>query len=146
MRVAIILMALAALAVLILLFPAVTDMTSIGIYRPILVAIYITSIPFFIALYHAMKLLQYIDTQKAFSTLSVKALGFIKYCGLSIGSIYTLGLPYIYIVAQEDDAPGVVLLGLIIAGASLIIATSMGVLQKLLQNAIDMKSENDLTV
>ena len=40
----------------------------------------------------------------------------------------------------------VMILGLVVAGAPLVIAVFAAVLQRLLRNAIDMKSENDLTV
>lgn len=55
-------------------------------------------------------------------------------------------MPYIFSVAQRDDAPGVALLGFIFIGASLAVATAAAVFQKLLNNVIDIKSENELTV
>lgn len=115
-------------------------------YDPILLGLYVAAIPFFIALYQALKLLQFIDQNKAFSEDSVKGLKNIKYCALIISGLFTLGMPYIFYVANQDDAPGVVLIGCIIIGASLVIAVFSAVLQKLLQNVIEIKSENDLTV
>lgn len=115
-------------------------------YRPILIGMYIGAVPFFIALYQAYKLLQYIDTNTAFSELSVKALQNIKYCGIAIGLLFAGGMPFIYRAAEYDDAPGVIVLGLLIAFASFIIAVFAAVLQKLFRNAITIKSENDLTV
>lgn len=60
---------------------------------------------------------------------------------------------YIFVLAQNGDAPGVIVIGLVVIFASIVIATAAGVFQKLLQNAVDMskallriKSENDLTV
>jgi hypothetical protein len=41
--------------------------------------LYAAAIPFYFALYQAFKLLSYIDGNKAFSELSVKALKNIKY-------------------------------------------------------------------
>lgn len=117
-----------------------------GYYRPILLGLYIPAIPFFVALYQAFKLLSYIDKNKTFSELSVGSLKNIKYCALAICGLFAAGMPYIYYAANRDDAPGVVLIGMVIMGASLVIAVFAGVLQKLLQNAIDIKSENDLTV
>lgn len=117
-----------------------------GGYTPILLGMYVAAIPFFLALYQTLKLLNYIEKNKAFSKLSVKALNYIKYYALIISGLYTAGLPYTFHAATEDDAPGVFALGLIIAGTSFVIATSAGVLQKLLQTAVDLKSENDLTV
>ena len=55
-------------------------------------------------------------------------------------------MPFVIYVADKDDAPGAVGIGLVIIFASLIIAVFAAVLQRLLQNAIDIKSENDLTV
>lgn len=49
-------------------------------------------------------------------------------------------------VADADDAPGVVLIGMAITFAPIAIVVFAAVLQKLLKNAIDIKSENDLTV
>jgi len=115
-------------------------------YRPILIGMYAAAVPFFIALYQALKLLAYIDTNKAFSAASVRTLQHIKYCALVISGLFAAGMPYIFLVADKDDAPGVVLMGLIIIGASFVVATFAAVLQKLLQNAAELKSEHDLTV
>jgi hypothetical protein len=49
-------------------------------------------------------------------------------------------------VAQKDDAPGLFALALVFIGASFSVAVFAAVLQQLLQNAIAIKKENDLTV
>jgi len=113
---------------------------------PILIGGYLTAIPFFIALYQAFKLLNYIDKNTAFSAISVKALKYIKYCGIAMSILYVAGMPILIQIAEADDAPGAVVLGMIIAAAPTVIAVFAAVLQKLLQNAIDIKSENDLVV
>ena len=115
-------------------------------YGPLLLGLYVPAMPFFIALYQAMKLLGYIDKNQAFSELSVKALKNIKYCALAISMLFAAGMPYIFYLADRDDAPGVVAIGFVIIGASFVIATVTAIFQSLLQNAIDIKSENDLTV
>ncbi len=51
---------------------------------PVLIGIYVTAIAYFGALYQALRLLSYIDKNKAFSELSVKALKKIKYCAITI--------------------------------------------------------------
>ena len=128
------------------LVAGISSTTHWGDYRPILLGMYITVIPFSIALCQTLKLLGYIDQNKAFSDLSVKSLKYIKYCAIAISAMYATGMPYIFIVADRDDAPGVVLIGLVFTFASLVIAVFAAVLQKMLQNAIDIKSESDLTV
>ncbi len=107
---------------------------------------YISAIPFYVALYQAFKLLSFIDKSKAFSEFSVNALKKIKYCAITISCLYIIGLPLFYIFAQLDDAPGVVVIGIILVFAPLVIAVFAAVLQRLLQEAIYIKSENDLTV
>src|SRR5687768_10130696 len=103
-------------------------------YGPIFLGMYIPAIPFFIALYQGLSLLNLIDKNKAFSELSVKALKKIKYCALTISGLYAAGMPYIFYVADRDDAPGAVAIGLVIIFASFVIAIFAAVLQKVLQN------------
>ncbi|WP_182199322.1 DUF2975 domain-containing protein [Paraliobacillus salinarum] len=112
----------------------------------ILIIMYGSAIPFYIALYQGLLLLSYIDKNQAFSELSVNALRKIKNSAKLIFGLYVAALPLIFIIAEWDDAPGLALLGMVIAGSSLIVAVYVAVLQRLLQQAINIKSENDLTV
>ncbi len=116
------------------------------ILYPIMAGMYVSAVPFLFALFQAFKLLTYIDKNKAFSDLSVVALKKIKYCAFSISAVYVAILPFIFTLADKDDAPGAMLIGLVIIFASLVVAFFAAVLQKLLKDAIDIKSENDLTV
>lgn len=146
LRSAVFAIGLVVLAACIFALPLGISLDKTGGYRPILLGLYVTAIPFFAALYQTLKLLQYIDRNEAFSDLSIKALQFIKYCAVTISTLFAAGAPYLYHMADRDDAPGVLLLGLVIMFASFVIATFAAVLQKLVQNAIDIKTENDLTV
>ncbi|KOA20854.1 hypothetical protein CLHOM_09970 [Clostridium homopropionicum DSM 5847] len=112
----------------------------------ILMGVYVAAITYFFALYQALKLLSYIDKNKAFSELSVKALKNIKYCAVTISIVYTVLIPFLFPIADADDAPGLVGIPVIIIFASIVIAVFAAVLQRLLKEAIDIKSENDLTV
>ncbi|MFJ7738682.1 DUF2975 domain-containing protein [Lysinibacillus sp. NPDC097287] len=111
-----------------------------------LIDLYATAIPFYFALYQAFKLLSYIDKNKAFSELSVSSLKKIKYCAFSISILYVVGMPLFYLIAERDDAPGIIIIGMVMIFASFVIAVFAAVLQKLLKEAIDIKSENDLTI
>lgn len=115
-------------------------------YGPIFLGMYLPAVPFFLGLYQALKLLRYIDHDEAFSQGSVNALKVMKYCAYIISGLYAAGMPYIFYVADRDDAPGVAAIGFVIIGASFVMATAAAVFQKLFQNAVDIKSENDLTV
>ncbi|MEH7111323.1 DUF2975 domain-containing protein [Neobacillus niacini] len=116
------------------------------ILYPIVVGMYVSVIPFFAALYQAFKLLGHMDKNQAFSDLSVKALKNIKFCAITISVIYAIILPFVFMVADLDDAPGLVIVGMVPIFASMVIAVFAAVLQRLLQEAIDLKSENDLIV
>lgn len=70
----------------------------------------------------------------------------IKYSAIAISALHVLVLPLYYVFAQYDDAPGVIFVGLVVPFASMVITVFAAVLQKLLQEAIQIKSEHDLTV
>lgn len=146
LRGTVILIGLIVIGLCVFALPAGIRTDNVGGYRPILYGLYVTAVPFFMALYQALRLLDYIDRDQAFSDLSVAALKQIKYCAIAISAMFAAGLPYIYVVADRDDAPGVILIGMVITFASAVIATFAGVLQQLLRSAIAIKSENDLTV
>ncbi|MFJ7508327.1 DUF2975 domain-containing protein [Peribacillus simplex] len=111
----------------------------------VFIVMYGAAVPFYSALHQAFNLLRYIDENTAFSELSVKALKNIKCCAITISGLYVLGLPLFHFIAKKVDPP-IVLMGLIIIFASLVIAVFAAILQRLLQEAINIKSENDLTV
>lgn len=116
------------------------------ILYPVIVLLILTGIPFYFALFNTLKLLRHIDNNCAFSNLSVSALKNIKYCAISISILYLLSIPFLYVWADKSDAPGIILIGLIILFSSAIIATFATILQKLLKDALEIKKDNDLTI
>lgn len=112
----------------------------------VFIDLYASAIPFYIALYQAFKLLGYIDKNQAFSESSVQVLKNIKYCAFTISGIFVMGMPLFYLMAERDDAPGIIVIGMVLIFAAMVIAVFAAVLQKLLKEAIDIKAENDLTV
>ena len=114
---------------------------------PFLAYAYIASIPFFVALYQAFTLLGYIWQNKVFSLNSVKTLRTIKYCALALVAFIVGAALYIRIFhADGDDPAGFIALCIVTTFFSILIATAAGVFEKLLQSAVEIKSENDLTV
>lgn len=152
LKIVIVLMALPVLAICIFVVPPLSSFVAellpqwAFLQWVFMIALYATAITYFIALYQSLKLLSYIDRNIAFSELSVKALKNIKYCALTITGLYILCLPLIMYMAEVDDAPGLGGLGMVITFGAIVIAVFAAVLQKLLENAIEIKSENDLTV
>ena len=111
-----------------------------------LVGAYIQAALFLFALYQAFKLLNYIDGNKAFSELSVRALRHIKHSALTIGLLMVTGIVWVMVLSAGtgDDAAGPVMLGLIGTFASSVVAAAAAVLQTQVQKAIDIKSERPL--
>ncbi len=113
---------------------------------PFLAYVYISSIAFFVALYQTVKLLGYIEQDKVFSQISVSALRCIKYCAITLSGLIILGVLYIQLSTIDDDPAGITALGIITGFISIVVATGSAVLERLLRNAVDLKSEKDLAV
>jgi hypothetical protein len=111
---------------------------------PVLIGIYITAIPFFLSLFHALKLLNYIKSKSVFTELAVSSLKQIKNSAISIIVLYVIGM---FLLAFLNALhPGIAIFGIVIVFATLVISVFTAVLQELLKSAIIIKSENDLTV
>jgi hypothetical protein len=146
LKTVIIVIGIAVLTLCIFVLPMGLRSENVGGYLPILLGMYIPAIPFFVGLFQGFKILNLIDKRKAFSEEAVNDLKIIKCCGAIISVLYGIGMPYIFMVAQWDDAPGVVLIGLVFVFASAMVAIMAAILQKLFQDAIEIKLENELTV
>ncbi len=112
---------------------------------PFLAYAYIASIPFFVALYQAFKVLGYAGQNRVFSQTAVKALRTIKYCAIAIIAFVVVGEIFIMLHSSDDRAGGV-FIGILITFGSIVIATAAALFERILQNAVDIKSENELTV
>ena len=120
---------------------------------PFLAYVYLGSIPFFLGLWQAFKILRYVGQNKTFSQATVKALRIIKYCALMTAGAIVAADAFLMIHARlypelgaQDGPEGAVVLGIVATFASIVIATAAAVFERILQNAVDIKSENDLTV
>ena len=112
---------------------------------PFLAYAYIASIPFFAALYQAFKVLGYAGQNKVFSPAAVSALRTIKFCAIAIIG-FVAGAEIFIMLNDSDDRAGGVFIGILITFGSIVIATAAAMFERILKNAVDMKSENDLTV
>lgn len=112
---------------------------------PFLAYAYTTSIPFFVALYQAFKVLEYARQNKIFSQEAVIALRTIKYCAIAIIGFVVVSVVFMFRGDPEDRPPGVVM-RVFFTFASIVVATAAAIFERILQNGVDIKSENDLTV
>ncbi len=113
---------------------------------PFLAYAYTGSIAFFVALYQAFRVLGYVRQDKTFSQTTVNALRIIKYCAFTIIGFVLGAVAYLMIIRPDDDIAGGVFIGILITFGATVIATAAAVFEKTLQTAVDIKSENDLTV
>src|SRR5712672_4549377 len=90
---------------------------------PFLALVYAGSIPFFIALYQAFKVLGYVGQNKIFSQAAVKALRTIKYCAIAIIGFVAVGEIFI-MLGNSDDRAGGVFMGILFTFGSVVIATA----------------------
>ncbi len=147
----IVLIGIVALAILIW-FPLTegraTNLDLFSIYFDKLILYgYVASIAFFVALYKAFKLLGYIGQNKVFSSNSVKTLKSIKYCAIALSILIVMAGVYIRIFhSKEDDPAGFLAICIVTTFVSIVVATAAAIFEKLLQNAVAMKTENDLTI
>ena len=125
-----------------------TNLDLLSIYTdPFILYGYAASIAFFVALYKAFRLLGYIGQNKVFSPKSVDALKCIKYCAIVLSILIVMAGLFIRLFHdKEDDPAGFLALCIVTTFASIVVATAAAIFEKLLQNATDMKSENDLTI
>ncbi len=130
-----------------------TTLREIYFDDPFLAYVYIASIPFFVALYQAIKILGYAGRNDIISQPAVYALRKIKYCALITAGAIVAADAFLLIHARlypeigaTDGPEGAVMLGIVAIFLSIVIAVAAAVFEKTLQSAVDIKSENDLTV
>lgn len=112
---------------------------------PFLAYAYIASIPFFVALYQAFRVLGYYRQNKVFPQAGVKALRTIKYCAISSVGFAVVGV-IIIISGDSDDHAGGVFMGNLIIFGSAVVAAVAARFERILQKTADIKSKSDLTV
>jgi hypothetical protein len=153
LQIVIVLLGVAALALL-LWEPQVEGVnknaTNFEIYfqDPFLALVYAGSIPFFMALYQAIRALGYVGRNEVFSPEVVRALRTIKYCALAIIGFVVVEEIVILLMNNRDlENPGApIFLGFLISFPAIVVAAAAAMFERILQNAVDLKSENDLTV
>lgn len=113
---------------------------------PVLFGLCLAIAALFVAAYQAWQLLNYVDSDEPFSKKSIRALRNIKFAAFVVGGVFLVATPLIFWIAEQDDAPGLIIFGFVFAGVPLMVGVFAGVLQQLIHRALELKSENDLTV
>jgi hypothetical protein len=111
---------------------------------PFLAYAYIASVSFFVALFQALKLLTFARQSKVFSQAAVRALRTIRYCAIAIIG-FVAGAEIFIMWSISDDRAGGVFMGILIAFGSLVAAAAAAMFELTLQNALNVKSQRDVT-
>ena len=94
------------------------------------------------------QVLGYVGRNQVFSPEVVKAMRTIKYCALAIIGFVVLEELFILLSGNRDlENPGApIFLGFLISFPAIVVAAAAAMFERILQKAVDLKSENDLTV
>lgn len=103
--------------------------------------ILIASFLYFFTLYHSLVLLNLINQKMYYTESCAKSYNRIKYSSLILSAQFAFALPFLFYIAQVDDAPGLAAIGLIITLASVVISLFASVLEKLVKDAVDGLAE-----
>lgn len=112
----------------------------------VFIAMFVAAVPFFVGLYGAWRLLSHIDKGMAFTKASTRSVKQIAYAAGIISLVYVVSLPFFYVWADNDDAPGLVVIGMVLTGVPMVIAVFGVLLYRLMSEATELKTENELTV
>lgn len=116
-------------------------------FDPLIMYGYAISVAFFVGLYKTFRLLGYIGQNKVFSSEAVRALRSIRYCAIVLSiAIVSAGIYIMISHNKEDDPAGFFAICIITTFISIVVATAAAIFEKILQNALDIKSENDFTI
>jgi hypothetical protein len=113
---------------------------------PFLAYAYVGSIAFFVGLYQGFKLLGYAGQNQVFTPAAVNAMRTIKYCAIALIGFVVVGEIFFILPNSDEDRPAGLFMGILVTIPSIVVAAAAAMFERILQNAVDIKSENDLTV
>lgn len=111
---------------------------------PLLFGIWITLMPFILAIVEALRISRKVALDQVFTGASADHLKRIKLCAYGIMTLYVVG--FVILLQLVEMNPGIALLGILISLTSMMIGLITGILEALLRKALVIKEENDLTV
>lgn len=114
------------------------------LYNPFVSFIWITGVPYFIALFLGWKICLDIAVDEAFTSQNAKRLKAISILSMMEGILYIGALLYIFIVGDYHTSILVILL--LILFFSVVISIFTSLLSHLVRKASDIKEDNDLTI
>lgn len=111
---------------------------------PILIFVYISAVPFYIALFQGYKICNTIVNNNPFSTGNLKSFKIASFSALAVSVMYFAGTGVFAILKVER--PILYIVFVLIGVCALVFTLLCEVLNQLLSKAIELREENDLTV
>jgi hypothetical protein len=114
------------------------------LYNPFITFIWITGIPFFIALVLGWQICSDIGSDQAFSVKNANKLKIISILSMIEGVLYVGALLYIFVVGSYHTY--VLIFLLLVLFFSVVISVFTSMLSHLVRKASEIKQDNDLTI
>ncbi|WP_027963726.1 DUF2975 domain-containing protein [Halalkalibacillus halophilus] len=152
LKIVLILLSLPIIALAIFGFPFIAEAVAesfpqIGTLEVLVMGyLYVITFPYFLALFQSYRLLTLIDGKETFSDQAINALKVIKICGFWIAGMFLIAMPLVVYMGSVHNAFEIVIAGSVIIIISIVISAFAFVLQSLLDDVVNSKKENELTV
>lgn len=114
------------------------------LYTPFVAFIWVTTVPFFIALFLGWSICTDISFDQAFTAKNAERLKIISFLSMIEGILYTSALFFIF--KFETYSINSLIILVIILFFSVIISVFTSMLSHLVRNASEIKQDNDLTI
>lgn len=110
------------------------------------ISLYLSAIASLLIIYYMYRMLDLVDNDRAFSAMSLIYVRAIFRLTIMEFIVLIGTVPFVYYIADNDDAPGVMIIGLGMLIIPLAVATFVSIIEKLLKNAIELKLDYELTI
>lgn len=110
------------------------------------ISLYLSAIASLLIIYYMYRMLGLVDNDRAFSAMSLIYVRAIFRLTIMEFIVLIGTVPFVYYIADNDDAPGVMIIGLGMLIIPLAVATFVSIIGKLLKNAIELKLDYELTI
>ncbi|MET4559591.1 DUF2975 domain-containing protein [Lysinibacillus parviboronicapiens] len=115
-----------------------------GMYKPFTIFIWVTGIPFFIALVFGWKICSDVGWNRDFTIINADRLKIISVLAMLEGVLYVVALLFLFVSGSFHT--NVLAILLLILFFAVVIAVFTSLLSYLVRKASDIKQDNDLTI
>lgn len=112
-----------------------------GLLYTIIAGLYASAACLLVSLFHGFRFLNSIERSAMVSERSLKAVKAVRNAVIAAGVVHAVLLPFIFLLAERDDAPGLILVGTAPVLAAAVIAAFTGVVHGLFGNVLAMQGK-----